>query len=239
MPSTRPKLAQITLTSQEGEVNKAALAAQDPHNDASILKFITNEVSTYDLVYRLQRDDVYTAPIANYLEQEKFGTYLPYSIKKLFLREVRKFVIHKGILYTKPNEEGCIQLVVPLKLRPKIMETYHDSVFAAHQRAREMTANITKQYYWYGMSKDSTDYVAKCVTCQLVKRAHRGIVPPLGSHPETNTISEQWSLDFLERLKTSKDGFKHVVIAVEHVTQFVILEPLKTDRKSTRLNSSH
>ena len=118
--------------------------------------------------------------------------------------------------------------MVPLKLRPKIMETFHDSVFAAHQGAREMTANITKQYYWNGMSKDTTDYVAKCVTCQLVKRAHRGIVPPLGSHPETNTIGEQWSLDFLERLKTSKDGFKHVVIAVEHVTQFVILEPLKT-----------
>ena len=91
-----------------------------------------------------------------------------------------------------------------------------------------MTANITKQYYWNGMSEDITDYVAKCVTCQLVKRAHRGIVPPLGPHPETNTIGERWSLDFLERRKTSTDGFKYVVISVEHVIRFVILEPLKT-----------
>ena len=89
---------------------------QAADNNASILKFITNEGSTYDLVYRLQRNYVYTAPIANYLEQEKFGTYLPYSIKKLFLREARKFSINKGILYTKPDEEGCIQLVVPLKI---------------------------------------------------------------------------------------------------------------------------
>ena len=74
------------------------MAAQTANNDASILRFITNEVSTYDLVYRLQRDDVYTAPIANYLEQERFGTYLPYSIKKLFLPEAHKFSISKGIL---------------------------------------------------------------------------------------------------------------------------------------------
>ena len=67
-----------------------------------------------------------------------------------------------------------------------------------------------------------------CDTCQLVKGAHRVVVPPLGPHPETNTIGERWSLDFLERLKTSKDGFLHVVIAIEHVAQFVILEPLKT-----------
>ena len=52
LPSTRPKLAQTSLSSHEGEVNIAALAAQTANNDASIQRFITNEVSTYDLVYQ-------------------------------------------------------------------------------------------------------------------------------------------------------------------------------------------
>ena len=68
-----------------------------------------------------------------------------------------------------------------------------------------MTANITKQYYWNGMSKDIADYVAKYVTSQLVKRGHRGIVPPLGPHQETYTIGERWSLDFLETCNTICD----------------------------------
>ena len=52
LPSTRPKLAQTSLSSHEGDVNKVALAAQTANNDASIQRFITNEVSTYDLVYQ-------------------------------------------------------------------------------------------------------------------------------------------------------------------------------------------
>lgn len=118
--------------------------------------------------------------------------------------------------------------MVPLQLRSKIMETYHDSVFSAHRSPREMMASVARQFFWNGMRSDIQEYVDQCGVCQLVKRAHKGIVPPLGPHPETKTVGERWSLDFLEKLKVSKNGYRHCIIAVEHVTRFTLIEPLKT-----------
>ena len=196
--------------------------------ELAILDHITHERQTYELVHRLQNDDVYMAPIIKYLDKGRFETYLPYAIKNLVIRESNKYCLHNGILYTKADEHGRIQLVVPLQLRSKILEVYHDSVFSTHPGHREMAAKVAKQYFWNGMNGDISNYVNNCNVCQLVKRAHKTITPPLGPHPVARTIGERWSLDFLERLRPSKDGYRHVVIAVEHVTRFVLLEPLKT-----------
>ena len=196
--------------------------------ELAILNHITHERQTYELVHRLQNDNVYMAPIIKYLDKGRFETYLPYAIKNLVIRESNKYCLHNGILYTKADEHGRIQLVVPLQLRSKILEVYHDSVFSTHPGHREMAAKVAKQYFWNGMNGDISNYVNNCNVCQLVKRAHKTITPPLGPHPVARTIGERWSLDFLERLRPSKDGYRHVVIAVEHVTRFVLLEPLKT-----------
>ena len=53
-----------------------------------------------------------------------------------------------------------------------------------------------------------------------------GIVPEM-HHYEPKSINTRWHLDFLEKLKTSKDGCKHCLVAIESASHFELVDPVK------------
>ena len=85
---------------------------------------------------------------------------------------------------------------------------------------------ISRNYFWRGMIKDIEYYVNNCEACLLVKRMKAGIVPEM-HHYEPKSFNTRWHLDFLEKLKTSKDGYKHCLVAIESASRFVLVEPVK------------
>ena len=82
---------------------------------------------------------------------------------------------------------------------------------------------VIKRYRWNSAGK----YIKEWNVNQW-KEHIEGIVPSFAPHPEVNIIGELWSPDYLERLNTFKHGIIDIVVAVEHVTGFEILELLKT-----------
>ena len=71
-----------------------------------------------------------------------------------------------------PNDE---------KLREKVLKKHHCTSFAVHPGGMKMYQDIRKQYWWKGMKADVAKFVAKCLTCQLVKAKHQKSIGKLQS----------------------------------------------------------
>ena len=69
------------------------------------------------------------------------------------------------------NDEGVLwisgRLCVPNvdNLREEILEEAHYAAYSVHPGATKMYHSIRDLYWWDGLKKDVTDYVAKCLTC--------------------------------------------------------------------------
>ncbi|XP_073153565.1 uncharacterized protein [Henckelia pumila] len=71
--------------------------------------------------------------------------------------------------------DGCLcyngRLVVPnlIDLKEDILREAHFSRHSIHPGIRKMYHILKGHYWWEGMKKDISDFVAKCLTCQQVK----------------------------------------------------------------------
>ena len=54
-------------------------------------------------------------------------------------------------------------------LRTRIIAEAHGSKFFIHPGSTKMYHDLNHIYWWDGMKKDITEYVAKCPNCQQVK----------------------------------------------------------------------
>ena len=82
---------------------------------------------------------------------------------------VSDFSVRDGCLYFKDR------LCVPNndELKKSILAEAHSSQFAMHPGANKMYQNLKSHYWWSGMKRDVTGYVAQCLVCQQVKAEHQ------------------------------------------------------------------
>jgi hypothetical protein len=67
-------------------------------------------------------------------------------------------------------------------IKELILREAHDSTYSIHPDSTKMYKDLKTQYWWYGMKRDVTEYVALCDTCQRVKAEHHrpaGLLQPL------------------------------------------------------------
>ena len=82
-----------------------------------------------------------------------------------------------GLLY---KNRLCVPNVMELK--KKILYESHNTVFTMHPGSNKMYQDMKQYYWWQGMKKDISEYVAKCLTCQQIKAKHQvpsGLLNPL------------------------------------------------------------
>ena len=78
-------------------------------------------------------------------------------------------VDEKGTLWYKDR------ICVPKKgdLRQVIMDEAHNSAYSIHPGATKMFMDLRSKYWWRGMKRDITEFVAKCDICRRVKAEHQ------------------------------------------------------------------
>src|SRR5260221_12749438 len=99
------------------------------------------------------------------------------------------FYVKNGLLYRKfssPKDKvGNVisQLVVPEKLRNKVMEISHSSILGAHMGCAKTLSRIVTKFYWPGIQMQVKSDVLSCDICQ--RTVSKGSVPKasLGSLP--------------------------------------------------------
>ena len=71
----------------------------------------------------------------------------------------------QGILVRMHPSRGHVEIVVPEKLRPRVLLAHHSSAVAGHPGVRRMYNTLTRGYYWPTMIVDEHATVRACETC--------------------------------------------------------------------------
>jgi hypothetical protein len=94
-------------------------------------------------------------------------------------------------------------------------------------------------YWWYGMKRDITEYVALCNTCQRVKAEHQqptGLLQPL-QVPEWKW--EQIAMDFIMGLSRTQSGYNSIWVIVDRWTKVAHFIPVKATYSRPQLIDSY
>ncbi|KAF3673248.1 hypothetical protein FXO38_05721 [Capsicum annuum] len=71
-------------------------------------------------------------------------------------------LLYPGILCV-PNVDGLQEI---------ILDEAHDSRYVVHPCSAKMYHDLKEIYWWKGMKRDVTYFVAKCMVCQQVNSEH-------------------------------------------------------------------
>jgi transposase InsO family protein len=134
-----------------------------------------------------------------------------------------------GILYRQV--EGRILPVVPVELREKAVQLYHDTPRAGHYAARRTYLAMKRSVWWKNMECDVKDYVNRCVICQYYK-LKTGKAPHM---PRTIPVQPFYlvSIDLVGPLKTTAKGFKYIMVVQDAFSKWIEMIPLRDAKAST------
>ena len=154
--------------------------------------------------------------------------------------EADRYAIENGILYhlfaqRRKNIDRVTpiirQIVVPVSLRGKILQAFHDNNFGgAHQGQERMYANIRLRYYWKSCWNDTRAHCQSCHQCQISKRnthARRAPLLPI----ECNNLFEAWNIDFLKVPEVN--GYSRLLVAVERYSRWPEVFKTSCERAET------
>ena len=110
------------------------------------------------------------------------------------------------------------KILVPPKLRYKIISLAHDSMLHAHMGVRKTYSFIKSIYYWPGIKKDTSHYVLSCESCQ--KRYH-------GKNPKDEMQIfipsypfQRIGMDFQGPYNMSKSKNRYILILTDYFTKW-------------------
>src|SRR6218665_2225944 len=143
-----------------------------------------------------------------------------------------QFEIKKGMLYRKHREilkdDVTMQLMVPEKLRSRVLHAAHESLMSAHQGIKKTQDKISAVFYWPSMLNDVKAHVINCDLCSdgLVKQ---GLTKaPLGHLPLVGEPFRSISVDIAGPIEPrSASGYRYILSIVDMATRFPEAIPLK------------
>ncbi|XP_062118598.1 uncharacterized protein LOC133832246 [Humulus lupulus] len=137
----------------------------------------------------------------------------------------------EGLLYHK----GRLVVANIPDLRESIMIEAHRSKFVVHPGSTKMYQDLERQYWWEGMKRDATNFVAKCMVCQQVKAKHQrpsGLLQPL---PIPEWKWDEITMDFGMGLPLTPLKHDTVRLIVDRLTKSAHFIPIRKDCKVSKL----
>ena len=135
-----------------------------------------------------------------------------------------------GLLYKN-------RLCVPndIELKKKILYESHNTIFTMHPGSNKMYQDMKQSYWWQGMKKDISKYVAKCLTCQQVKAEHQvpsGLLNPL---PIPQWKWDNINMDFVSGFPLTQKNHDAIWVIVDRLTKSAYFLPIRLDYSMDRL----
>jgi hypothetical protein len=114
------------------------------------------------------------------------------------------------------------------ELKDNILHEAHESAYSIHTRGNKMCHDLKATYWWYGMKRDITEYVALCDTCQQVKAEHQWPAGLLQSLQVPEWMWEEIAMDFIVGLPRTLSGYDSIWVNVDRLTKVAHFIPIKT-----------
>jgi hypothetical protein len=120
-----------------------------------------------------------------------------------------------------------------LELKLAILKEMHNMTYAGHLGYQKIVAVVKSHYFWLGMKREITEYIARCMECKKVKAKHRhpaGLLQPL---PIPEWKWEVVTMDFITGLPRTSKQHDSIMVVVDKLTKASHFIPLKTTHKAT------
>eukprot|EP00253_Pinus_taeda_P028062 PITA_28062 len=104
-------------------------------------------------------------------------------------------------------------------LRDTILGEAHIEVYCAHPGVGKMYADTKKLFFWLGMKRDITQFVAKCLDCWQVKEDHCHPTTLLQPHDIPMSKWEIISMDFIIGLPLTSQRHNSILVVVDKLTK--------------------
>ncbi|UYV77237.1 K02A2.6-like [Cordylochernes scorpioides] len=124
------------------------------------------------------------------------------------------------------SRKGVTKIIIPKTLTNKLLQTVHTQY--NHPGISQMTRLISAQYYWQIMSKDITQKVKTCPTCQLTKRPLGPTYGELGQPPEAKGPFDLLSLDTIAGFAKYGNAKVYLHVVVDHFSRYTWTFPSKS-----------
>ena len=145
------------------------------------------------------------------------------------------FEVKRGILYRIYKHsfvnggQPLKQVMVPVLLRPRIIEVAHGSIMGGHLGINKTTDKIESAFYWPGIQGGVTRLRKSCDVCQ--KTVNKGSVPkvPLQKMPLIDNPFKRVDIDLVGPISPpSEEGHRYILTLVDFATRYPEAVPLKT-----------
>ena len=142
------------------------------------------------------------------------------------ISKCQEFILRDDLIY-KQERSGKVLLVVPYNLVESVLYFYHNQDLILHLAEKRLYSILRQRFFWFGMYKDISDWVAACLACRQHKttqpKVHGLLIPIITTGP-----MELWCVDIVGPLKESASGNNYILTCIDHFTNWVEAAPLKT-----------
>ena len=152
----------------------------------------------------MQRTDLFCKCISKHLLNGKAPQH-----------ETDIFTHVKGLLYKHTNDSGkhFFALVILKSWKYTVLVEAHDKL--GHQGNSHTYCLIKRQYYWKGMNKDISKYIANCLLCQGEKTKVQHY--PLQMMEILDRLFNEITIDLVMQCDTSTSGNKHILTITDNL----------------------
>ena len=123
-------------------------------DDGAIVAELVAKSDLLNRVLEAQKNDEKIAAIVNQSREGK---------ETEFIVNENGFVYYRDRVYV-PNDD---------ELKISILEEAQMGSFAMHPGSTKMYKDLKTSYWWFGMKRDVSKFVTKCMVCQKVKAKHQ------------------------------------------------------------------
>ena len=224
-------------TGKENTIPKTASSGHSETNKelSEVVWDIRSMIENQSIIQEFRQgilDDSFYGVILRYLETGNFDVDMTVQLRRLFITAANQYRIKETLLWHFSKEDGRLKLVVPVKLRRRVLQSLHTDLAGGHRGVLQTIASLSRYFFWKSMANDVRAFISDCQTCGLCKRPNKYTKPEMKHVPISSPLA-RWSVDNLQDLKITKNGNKHILVCVESVTRLMVAVPLKDLKAET------
>jgi hypothetical protein len=116
-----------------------------------------------------------------------------------------------------------------------ILKEVHETTYSIHPSSEKMYQDLKKRFWWYGMKREITEYVAICDSCQRIKAEHQRPASLLQPLQIPQWKWDEIGIDFIVVLTRTQVGYDSISVLVDCLTKVAHFIPVKTTYNSAVL----
>lgn len=152
-------------------------------------------------------------------------------------------IVSNGFIYKKVKfctgnpiqDDLAFKLWIPANLTEKLISLAHCPPRASHGGIAKTLYRLRQQCYWPGMASQVKNFISSCTTCKMAKAPNITLRAKMGKAFEVDRPFQHIYIDFIGPYPRSRSGNTVIVIALDQLTKFVLVKPLKRATAETVL----